>query len=169
MHNFKDSTGREWRLVINVNEVKRVRAALGIDLANVISIGKDGAVVDGFIDRLANDPCLLVDILWVLVEAQAKEAGISDVEFGSSLAGESIETATRAFLDELVDFFPGARHLFLKKILELIRTKVDAATASLGQVLESPEFAEAAKEFLNSSTSSPASSESTPAPSPSGN
>ena len=108
MRNFKDNRGRSWQIALNVYEMKRVRSVLGVDLVNVIALGKDGKVQVDLIDRIANDPCLLVDILWVLVEAEAKEQGVSDVDFGSSLAGAAIEEATRAFLDELVDFFPNA-------------------------------------------------------------
>ena len=105
MRSFKDNQGRSWQIALNVYEMKRIRALLGIDLVNVITLDKDGAVKVDLVDRIANDPCLLVDILWVLVEAEAKEDGVSDVDFGCSLAGKSIEEATQAFLDELVDFF----------------------------------------------------------------
>ena len=106
MRNFKDNQGRSWQIALNVYEMKRIRAILGIDLVNVITLSKDGAVKVDLVDRIANDPCLLVDILWVLVEAKAKELGVSDVDFGRSLAGAAIEEATKAFLDELVDFVP---------------------------------------------------------------
>ena len=159
MHIFKDNRGQEWQIVLNVYEMKRIRAALGIDLVNVIALDKDGAVKVDLIDRVANDPCLLVDILWVLVEGQAKEIGVSDVEFGSALAGEAIENATKAFLDELVDFFPGAKRLFLKKAVDLSRKCTGEWTQVLEQALNDPELEKRVKASLNSSTSSPESSE----------
>ena len=113
MRQFTDTKERVWDVELNVRQMKRVRDVLGIDLVNVIQAGKDGAVATDTLDRVANDPILLVDILWVLCEGQAKAAGVTDDDFGSSLAGDSISDATRAFLDELVDFFPGARRLFL--------------------------------------------------------
>ena len=42
MQNFKDRDGREWQVVLNVFQMKRVRAALGVDLINVIELDKDG-------------------------------------------------------------------------------------------------------------------------------
>ena len=36
MHIFTDNKGRKWDVVLNVNQMKRVRAVLGIDLVNVI-------------------------------------------------------------------------------------------------------------------------------------
>ena len=119
MKAFTDEKGRSWEIELNIRQMKRVRDILGVDLVNVIQTNKDGSIATDTIDRVANDPILLCDILWVLCEQQAKLAGVTDEDFGSSLAGDSIETATRAFLDELVDFFPGARRLILKKAVGL--------------------------------------------------
>src|SRR5574344_1723919 len=136
MQIFKDRDGREWQVVLNVFQMKRVRAALGID-------------------RVANDPCLLVDILWVLVQEQAKPLNVTDEQFGTALAGDAIEAATKAFLDELVDFFPGARRLFLKKAVELARKFGGEANEVLEKALEDPELESRVRESMNSSTSSP--------------
>ena len=158
MHNFTDNQKRTWQIALNVYEMKRIRAALGIDLVNVITLDKNGEVKVDLIDRIANDPCLLVDILWVLCEAEAKEDGVTDVDFGSSLAGDAIEEATKAFLDELVDFFPGAKRLFLKKAVELASKYASETKATLEKALESPELEERLKQAMTSSPSSPGSS-----------
>lgn len=159
MHIFTDNQRRSWNLSLNVWEMKRIRAALGVDLVNAVAVGRDGNVQADLVDRIANDPCLLVDILWVLCEEQAKEEGVSDVDFGSSLAGDAIEEATRAFLDELVDFFPGARRLFLRKAVDLARKYAAESDAALKAALESPEFEAKVAESMSSSTRSPGSSE----------
>ena len=159
MHIFKDNQGRSWNFALNVWEMKRIRASLGVDLVNAVALGKDGNVQADLVDRIANDPCLLVDILWVVCEEQAKEDGVSDVDFGSSLAGDAVEEATRAFLDELVDFFPGARRLFLRKAVELARRYAAQTDAALKAALESPEFEARLGASMSSSTKSPGSSE----------
>ena len=166
MRTFKDGKGRTWEVALNVWQMKRLRDTLGIDLVNVIGTGPDGSVKVDLIDRIANDPVLLVDILWVLCEGGAKSAGVTDEDFGSSLAGDSIEDATRAFLDELVDFFPGARRLFLKKAVGLARRWSDETARTLKAALESPELEERLKTELRSASASPASAASTPAPAP---
>ena len=155
---FKDSNGQDWQIILNVLQMKRVRAALGIDLVNVITLDKDGAVKVDLIDRIANDPCLLVDILWVIVEGQARAIGVTDEQFGSALVGDAIERATAAFLDELVDFFPGARRLFLKKAVDLARKYAGEWTTVLAKALESPELEKKIAESMSSSPSSPGSS-----------
>ena len=158
MRNFTDNRGRSWQIALSVYEMKRIRAILGIDLVNVITLDRDGNVKVDLVDRIANDPCLLVDILWVLVESQAKEEGVSDVEFGSSLSGEAIASATAAFLDELVDFFPGAKRLFLAKAVDLARKFDGEMTEALAKALEDPAFESRIRESMNSSPSSPGSS-----------
>ena len=159
MRTFKDNEGRTWSVALNVHQMKRVRAHLGIDLVNVIALDPDGKVKVDLVDRIAGDPCLLVDILWVCVEEEAKAAGVTDEQFGRSLAGDSIEEATRAFLDELVDFFPGAKRLFLKKAVALSRKFAGESTAALEKALEDPELERRVEESMRSSASSPASSE----------
>ena len=166
MRQFTDTKERVWDVELNVRQMKRVRDVLGIDLVNVIQAGKDGAVATDTLDRVANDPILLVDILWVLCEGQAKAAGVTDDDFGSSLAGDSISDATRAFLDELVDFFPGARRLFLKKAVDLARKYETENAEMLEKALNSPEFEERLKTSLRPPSASRESAASTPAPSP---
>ena len=166
MRIFKDKNGQDWQIVLNVHQMKRIRAALGIDLVNVITLDKEGVVKVDMIDRIANDPCLLVDILWVLVEEQAKAINVTDEQFGTALAGESIENATKAFLDELVDFFPGARRLFLKKAVGLARKYAGEMETALKTVLESPELEERLKTELRSATASQESAASIQTPAP---
>ena len=158
MRTFKDNAGRTWSVTLNVLQMKRIRAHLGIDLVNVITLDAGGKVKVDLVDRIANDPCLLVDILWVCVGDEAKAAGVTDEEFGRSLAGESIEEATRAFLDELVDFFPGAKRLFLQKAVGLARKFGGEWNETLRQALEDPELEKRVRESMSLSTSSPESS-----------
>ena len=159
MHIFTDNKGRKWDIVLNVNQMKRVRAVLGIDLVNVITLDAKGEVKVDLIDRIANDPCLLVDILCVLTEKQAASLGVSDIQFGESLAGDAIEDATKAFLDELVDFFPGAKRLFLQKAVTLARKYTLEMTSVLEKALSDPELEKRVAQSMNLSQSSQASSE----------
>lgn len=166
MRTFKDNKGRTWKIALNVWQMKRLRDTLGIDLVNVIGTSADGNVRVDTIDRIASDPCLLVDILWVVCERQANAEGVKDEDFGASLAGDSIEDATRAFLDELVDFFPGARRLFLKKAVGLARKYAGEMETALKTVLESPELEERLKTELRSATASQESAASIQTPAP---
>jgi len=167
MRTFRDTEGRDWQVTVNVRTVKEVRSALGVDLADAVTVAKDGTVRADLVERIAGDPCLLADILWVICREDAKGRGVSDVGFGRALAGDVIERATEALLDELVDFFPGAKRLFLRKAVEVARRYAGESAKALETALASPEFDARLKDALNSATSSPASSGPTPVPSPS--
>src|SRR5690606_36486963 len=98
MRTFKDSEGREWAIAINVATARRVKDLAGVDLLSA----SDGKLLH----ELADDPMLLANVLWAIVQPQAQSREVSDEQFGQALGGESIDKATTALLQELVDFFP---------------------------------------------------------------
>ena len=106
MTKFKDSADREWIVSVTVGAIKNIRTALGVDLAD-----PSQAVME----RLADDPVLLVDLLWLLCEKQAKEIGITPEQFGESLVGDPIDAATNAMVEAIADFFPGPRRSLLQR------------------------------------------------------
>ncbi len=101
MRQFKDNENRDWIIAINVAVLKRVKQLLDVDLLDVAG--------GGLIERLASDPVLLVDVLYAVCKPQAMGAGVSDEQFGEAMAGDVIESATVALLEELVLFFPSRR------------------------------------------------------------
>lgn len=164
---FKDKCDREWLFEINTNSLKRVLKATGQDLAN------NAAKI---IDRLADDPITLVDVLWVLCKPQADKNGVSEEQFADALVGDAIDHATDALVDGLIDFFPRSRRLLLRQLADKAKSAADRATklaesklpmldtfldkelAAFGAELDSR------LTFGSKSTSSPASLESTPTP-----
>ena len=90
----------------------------------------------------------------MLVEEQAKKANVSDAEFGEALAGDAISEATKAFLDELVDFFPAPRRLFLKKAVEVARKYTGEWTSALEKALDDPKLNERIAQSIGLSPSS---------------
>jgi hypothetical protein len=101
MSSFRDSAGRLWEVDITIAAVKRVRSLVGIDLL---------ALAEGdppLITRLGTDIALLCDALYAVVKPQADPLGVSDEDFGESLAGETISHAYDAFWESLTDFTRG--------------------------------------------------------------
>ena len=130
MRLFKDTRGREWRVEINVTQVKRVRALAGVD---IFSVGDDFLVRFG---GLLQDVVQLVDILFVLVMDQAKEAAVTDEDFGRALAGDVLHHATDAFAQELIDFFRDVEtrqvlREYLARYRELGKAAMDAGRQRL--------------------------------------
>ncbi len=122
MHTFKDNQGREWTIEITVAAIKRVRGLAGVDLMEVL----EGS--NGLIERLVRDPVLLCDVIYAACKPQADERQISDEAFGASMAGDAIEHATAALLEELVDFCPSPRdRANLGRVLMATREVMDKA------------------------------------------
>ena len=111
MPKFVDREERSWQVAINVASMKRVKDATGINLGMLL--------VDNMkpLADLMQDPIMLVDVIYVLCKPDADKRGISDVEFGESLAGESFEKACDAFMEALIDFFPKRQGDLLRTML----------------------------------------------------
>ncbi len=127
MQTFNDNTGRTWSLTINVDAIKRVRGLLDVDLMHAV----DGKLLE----RLVTDPVMLCDVVYALCKPEADPRKVSDEDFGRAMAGDAIDAATTALLEELVGFFPQAKRQVLRKALDklkVLETKVfDAVTARL--------------------------------------
>ncbi|MCC6425713.1 MAG: hypothetical protein IT435_02710 [Phycisphaerales bacterium] len=161
MKQFKDNAGRTWTVDINVATLKRVRGLTGVDLMQVI----EGTLIEKFI----RDPVLLCDVVYAICKPEADVAKVSDEEFGKAMAGDAIEAATGAVLEELVAFCPSPRdRANLGRVLQATKNVMERARDVVEKKLESGELDRLANRLLQnagaSSTSAPASSESTPAP-----
>lgn len=122
MHTFKDNGGREWTIEINVSTLKRVRGLTGTDLMQVV----EGA--GGLIERLIRDPVLLCDVVYAVCKPEADQKSVSDEDFGRAMAGDAIEQATAALLEELVSFCPSPRdRRNLGRVLTATRGVMDKA------------------------------------------
>ena len=160
MKTFKDNADRTWTVTVNVDAIKRVRSLLSIDLMEAVE-GK-------LIERLIGDPVLLCDVIYCVCKEDADAKGITDEEFGRAMAGDAIELATTALLEELVDFFPQGKRQLLRKALAKLETLQETMLAVVSERLDSPELdaqllAELRK-LGDSFGGSPASSESPPVP-----
>lgn len=158
MQSFTDTANRRWDLTLSIATVKRVRNLTGVDILAMLDRPQ-------LLSDLAADPVAFVDVLYVIVKPQADTAGVTDESFGESLDGTSIESATDAFLEALVDFFPGARRATLRRVLAKTMEHKARAEATLKTALDDGTIDRAIDESLTAgetSTSSPAASASTP-------
>ncbi|HMO16239.1 MAG TPA: hypothetical protein PKD64_18935 [Pirellulaceae bacterium] len=130
MKTFADNTGRTWSIAINVGAVKRVRASLDVNLLDAVE-GK-------LIERLVSDPILLCDVIFVLCQQEAETRGITDEQFGQAMAGDAIDAATSALLEELVDFFPSGKRQVLAKALAKLKAFEAKAIELASKRLDDP-------------------------------
>ncbi|MCP4594504.1 MAG: hypothetical protein GY842_27550 [bacterium] len=164
MKTFTDNASRSWTVTINVDAIKRVRDLLGVDLLQIV----EGTLIE----KLIRDPVLLCDVVYVVCKPEADQKGVSDEDFGRAMAGDAIEHATKALLEELVGFSPSPRDREnLGRVLETTWRVMDRARDLIEQKLTSgqldAQIEQALANVAGSSGSAPASSDSTPAPSPS--
>ena len=131
MKNFTDNKGRTWEIEVTVATVKRVRGLCKVDLNSIVELDRNNKPSAELLERLSSDPVLLVDVLYAVCKSQADKLGVSDVDFGEAMAGDAIEHATTALLEEIIDFFPEGKRLVMQKILSASRRFSEAARKKL--------------------------------------
>ena len=166
MRTFKDNAGRTWTISLTVAAVKRVRDLAKLDLLDLAN----GRVFE----RLVADPVTLCDALYAACKPQADAEGITDEQFGEAMAGDAIEHASKALVEELIQFFPNARErAALSRVVQTMDAAMDRARGVVERRIESGEIERAIASAMEpapematagpSSIDSPESSESIPA------
>lgn len=143
MAKFTDNQDRPWVLRITTGAIQKIRHHLDIDLADLT----------GKVEKQLEDEVTLVNVLWLLVEDEAKSRGVSDVQFGEALVGDAIDAATLALLEAKVDFFPSRKRAILREVAAktaAVREKADALVmAKLNDPTLQEEMAKAMESRLN--------------------
>lgn len=134
---FTDTEGRTWDVSVNVSTIARVKSLCGVNLLEAVETGSK------LLDDLSGDPVMLCNVLFAIVKPQADARGITDEAFGSALGGDALASATEAFVQAIIDFFPKARRDVLTRAFDRakqILTKREAAVeAKLDQILDAAE------------------------------
>lgn len=136
MPQFTDINGRDWQLRITVADVRRVRDATGIDIGKILD--KDCQPLDD----LASDVCKMVDVLYVLCKPQADKLGMTDEQFGESLAGDCIEHACYALLEAIAYFFPSRQRDLVLTMLAMTKQSQETAEKALTDMLSRSDLQE---------------------------
>ena len=126
---WKDAEGHAYETKITVAEIKDVKTELGINLMDIAT--------GDLLQRISEEVILLCDILYIINRSQAKEYGIDDVQFGRNLYGDALEEATRAFVEEMINFFPNQRtRQLLTKAMTKGQERMDKALDLAEKTLE---------------------------------
>lgn len=142
MQTFTDNGSRVWTVQITVSTIKRVQALVGVNLLDVLDSKSH------LLEKLSTDPILLCDVLYAICQQQAQAANVSDEQFGEALAGDVIDHATTALLQELADFFPAAKRQVLRKALTKLREVEEKALQIASAQLDSPELQQQLEHLL---------------------
>ena len=157
MRTFTDNAGRTWSIALTVAAVKRVRDLAKVDLLDL----SDGRIFE----KLVADPVTLCDVLFAVCKPQADEVQVSDTEFGEAMAGDAIEHASKALIEELIQFFPNARErAALSRVIRTMDAAMEKARTLVEQRLEDGEVERAMSAAISGplSIDLPGSSASTP-------
>jgi len=157
MRAFTDNAGRSWSIALTVAAIKRVRDLAKVDLLDLA----DGRIFE----KLVADPVTLCDVLYAVCKPQADLTQVSDIEFGEAMAGDAIEHASKALIEELIQFFPNARErAALSRVIRTMDAAMDQARTLVERRLESGEVERAMSAAISGplSIDSPASLASAP-------
>jgi hypothetical protein len=184
MSQFTDTSGRTWTLALDGLALKDLRDQLQIDLADVVNASYV---------QLERDPALLTAALAHLLTDQIKAAGITPRQFSAAMIGRHLDEAFAALWGAAEAFFPAKLWSVLSSLYdqqkreETVRLQIkqlgllndmpqeirDSIYAQIGKSLPNigslisagavPSASGLASTPSTVATSSPASSESTPA------
>lgn len=138
MAKFSDASGRDWTFSITVDSAKTIRDDVGLDIMSI----KD---VDQFAEIVGGDSWAVLDAVALLCEPSFERHGVTAKTFFESLDGDAVESAVKAFVEAVIDFFPQRRREALKTLLakfEAIeaaavkRLKTEIETADADQLAE---------------------------------
>lgn len=153
MARFTDSCGRTWIIEIHVPAIKRVQALTDVNLLTIV----EGELIE----RLSNDPVVLVDVLYACCKPQADRDGVTDEDFGAAMVGDVISDATAALLAGLVDFLPESKRRLVQKAAAKYQTMQALAMDLISERLDDPKMESNAIAELENALRQPTSSAAT--------
>lgn len=100
MIGFKDKTGRFWQLELTIGLIESIKEKALTDIDTLITAPEEFGKV------LLMNPRKFAEILWVMCEEQAVVANVSPTDFGKLLNRDTIDKASNAFIESILDFYP---------------------------------------------------------------
>ena len=161
MKSFTDKNGDSWDLDLNVGAAMRLNSRLNINIENAVRFDQANRPEDvSLLEQIAEDSFLLFNIIFVLCEKQVQDRNLTQEDFAARFTGDTIEAATDALLDEIVNFSRPAKRKILLRLRQISKEYSERANQQLDQVLADPKFQnEIEKHLQKSLTSSQESSE----------
>ena len=136
MKEFKDRDGRVWKIDLNIGNVFHVRTASDgkFDLLDPVK-DMDGKPLQVL---LATDLHDFWEVLWHLVEVQAREHKVTAADFGQCMAADCLVEARGVFWREWTDFFHSLRRpdaaLSVESQAKAMAAAVKLVTAKVAQI-----------------------------------
>ena len=120
MSNFTDKLSREWTLDITVAAMRRAKRS-DIDLSMPVSQ----------LQSYIMDDVFLTDVLWAIVEPDAKAKAVTLEQFEAGLDGKVLAVAREALWDALCEYFDAGKAEMLRAAVASVAGEMAKATSSL--------------------------------------
>lgn len=149
MKSFTDKNGKCWDLELNVGAAIRLKSRLDFDLENIITLDKQQNPDDvSLLEKISGDAIFLFNIIYVLCEKQCNEAKISQEDFAECFDADTIESATDALVDEIINFSRPAKRKVLMQLRRISQEFSEKAGKKLDEMLTDPAFQQAIEEEI---------------------
>lgn len=123
MKTFRDTTGREWAIAVDLPAISRVMKA-GIEYmgepikVNLLALLEPDS---DLLKKALHYPPMVGGIVYALCQPQCVEKSIGDEDFARGLDGDVLGKALDCILEETIGFFPQDRRTVLGKVFEKSR------------------------------------------------
>jgi hypothetical protein len=129
MREFRDDQGRPWQVALTVASALRIRDNVTVDVVDEQTGNRravpfdmvDAANISQTFQVLRSQYAKIGEILYALLTKQVEAKSLTREDFLDGLRGDSLDAATKALEQELVDFFPQR----LRKMIALLASKMD--------------------------------------------
>lgn len=129
MREFRDDQGRPWQVALTVASALRIRDNVTVDVVDEHTGDRkavpfdmvDAANISQTFQVLRSQYAKIGEILYALLTKQVEAKSLTREDFLDGLRGDSLDAATKALEQELVDFFPQR----LRKMIALLASKMD--------------------------------------------
>lgn len=143
MAKFKDSENREWDITLNLGMIEDINDQTEVDFDNLISSPESLA------KTLFENPRKLGQVLWVIVEEQAKRVPLTPRAFANSLTRDCLDKAIEALMEAILVFYQRSA------VGKVLREKLPAVLTKMDQKLTRMTTENLDKALLNMDTDSP--------------
>ena len=113
-HQFKDTEGRDWSIVITVREYTNIKNETGIDIGKVFT--QDDTWLHQLISQ--EDMNMFLQILGVCTDKQRKDLELSMEDFYGAIDGDVLQGATDALIEGVINFTHHSRRDALRKLMD---------------------------------------------------
>lgn len=131
MASFKDTAGRDWRIKLDFDLQRRVRQATGLKLQ-----------AEGFnsFAELSTNMDKLAETLWLAVEKQAGERGVTKDGFWSALDGTAMHAGELAIREAAIEFAPAGQRDAFREAFKQLDAAMSEAYATACERIQSATF-----------------------------